>query len=140
MFKRLLLPLDLTEKHANVVAIAAELATQSGGRVTLLHVIELIPGISRDEDPVFYGRLERAAKAHLDKIGTDFELKSVPWQAALHFGHRVEATVRYAKEQSSDLTILTSPTFDPENPAASWGSLSFKLSVLSTTPVLLVKG
>jgi hypothetical protein len=47
--------------------------------------------------------------------------------------------VRYAKEQGCDLTVLTSPKFDPANPAISWGSLSFKFSVLSPTPVLLVK-
>jgi nucleotide-binding universal stress UspA family protein len=140
MFKRLLLPLDLTEKHANAVATAAELATQSGGNVTLLHVIELIPGLSREEDPAFYGRLEQAGKAHLDKIGAAFAKKKIPWQAALIFGHRVEATVRYAKEKGSDLLVLTSPTFDPTNPTVGWGSLSFKVSVVSPTPVLLVKG
>jgi len=139
MFKHLLLPLDLTEKHAPVVATAAELAGQSGGRVTLLHVVELIQGLAREDDSAFYGRLERLAKAHLDKIGADFTSKQIPWQAVVLFGNRLEATVRYAKEQGNDLTVLTSPTFDLANPAVSWGSLSFKLSVLSPTPVLMVK-
>jgi nucleotide-binding universal stress UspA family protein len=139
MFKRLLLPMDLTEKHAKVVATAAELATQSGGSVTLLHVIELIPGLSREEDAAFYSRLERTAKVHLDKFGTIFARKNIPWQTALVFGQRVEETVRYASEQGSDLTVLTSPTFDPAHPTIGWGSLSFKLSVLSPTPILLVK-
>jgi len=139
MYKHLLLPLDLTEKHARVVATAAELAAQSGGRVTLLHVIELIQGLAREDDLAFYGRLEQRAKAHLDKMGAPFTIKQIPWQAVILVGNRLEATVRYAKEQGNDLTVLTSPTFDPANPAISWGSLSFKLSVLSPTPVLMVR-
>jgi nucleotide-binding universal stress UspA family protein len=140
MFKRLVLPLDLTDKHANAVETAAELAVKSAGSVTLLHVIELIPGLPREEDPAFYGRLEQAGKKHLDKIGVTFTKKKIPWQTALLFGHRVEETVRYALEQGSDLLVLTSPTFDPAHPTVGWGSLSFKVSVLSPTPVLLVKG
>jgi hypothetical protein len=54
MFKRLLLPVDLTDKHASVVATAADLAQHAGGSMTLLHVIELIPGLSREEDRDFY--------------------------------------------------------------------------------------
>jgi nucleotide-binding universal stress UspA family protein len=139
MFKRLLLPLDLTDKHGKAVETAADLATQTGGSVSLLHVIELIPGLSRDEDPAFYGRLEQTAKKHLDKIGAAFTKKKASWQSAIVFGNRVEETARFAEKDKCDLIVLTSPTFDPAHPAHGWGSLSFKIGVLSPVPVLLVK-
>jgi nucleotide-binding universal stress UspA family protein len=140
MFKRLLLPVDLTDKHGSVIATAADLAQQSGGSVTLLHVIELIPGLSREEDRAFYDRLEKAAEAHMDRIGKTLAARKIAWQAALRFGPRVQETVRFADEEKCDLILLTAPTFDPAHPTVGWGSLSFKISILSPAPVLLVKG
>jgi nucleotide-binding universal stress UspA family protein len=139
MFKRLLLPLDLTAKHGQAVATAVELASQSEGTVTLLHVIELIPGLSREEDPEFYERLVETAQKHLDSIGPAFAAKQIPCQAVIAFGNRVEETARCAVQNHCDLVIVTAPAFDAANPAVGWGSMSYKISVLSPTPVLLVK-
>jgi nucleotide-binding universal stress UspA family protein len=140
MFKRLLLPLDLTDKHGPAVKTAMEMAKQSGGSVTLLHVIELIPGLSREEDPAFYDRLEKQAQKHLDRIAKTLTAQSIPVQVAVTFGQRLQDTVRHARENQADLIVLTSPAFDPAHPAVGWGSLSFKVSLLSPAPVLLVKG
>lgn len=139
MFKRILLPVDLTDKHAGVLATAADLAQQTGGSVTLLHVIELIPGLSREEERGFYDRLEKTAKTHMDKLGQALTARKIAWQSALQFGPRVQETVRFAQQDQSDLILLTAPTFDPAHPTVGWGSLSFKISVLSSAPVLLVK-
>jgi nucleotide-binding universal stress UspA family protein len=139
MFKRLLLPLDLTDKHVKVVETAAQLAKQSAGSVTLLHIVETIPGLSLEEDEAFYDRLQRSAQQHLDKLGQTFAARQIPWQAVIQFGHRVQDIVRYAQENQIDLILLTSPTFDPVHPGLGWGSLSFKISVLSPVQVLLVK-
>jgi nucleotide-binding universal stress UspA family protein len=139
MFKRLLLPLDLTTKHDKVVQTAAGLAKQSGGSVTLLHVIELIAGLSRDEERAFYDRLHKKAQQHLDRIGQTLAAQKVSWQAEIQYGHRVQETIRYGHEKNCDLILLTSPTFDPAQPGVGWGSLSYKIGVLSPIPVLLVK-
>jgi nucleotide-binding universal stress UspA family protein len=139
MYQNLLLPLDLTDKNEQAVRTASELVEKTGGRVTLLHVIELIPGLPRDEDRAFYDRLERAAQAHLDTVGKDFLKQKIPCQSVIQFGHRVEETVRYAKETGCDLIVVTAPTFDPAHPSVGWGSLSFKISVLSPVPLLMVK-
>jgi nucleotide-binding universal stress UspA family protein len=53
MFRRILLPLDLTDKHDGALKRAAELARQSGGEISLLHVIERIPGLEAEEDQQF---------------------------------------------------------------------------------------
>jgi hypothetical protein len=47
--------------------------------------------------------------------------------------------IRYATEAKADLIIAIAPRVDPKNVAAGWGSLSYKISLLSPCPVLLVK-
>jgi hypothetical protein len=63
VFKKILLPVDLTDKHLPALDVAADLAKQSGGEVLLLHVIEVISGLSMEEERDFYGRLEKRAPA-----------------------------------------------------------------------------
>ena len=63
----------------------------------------------------------------------------MPWRAEVRSGTRAPDVVRYAGEVGADLIVLTAPRFDPEHPAAGWGSLSYKVGILSSCPVLLVK-
>jgi nucleotide-binding universal stress UspA family protein len=139
MFRNILLPVDLTDKHRQALEAAADLARQSGGEVTLLHIIEVIPGLEMEEERPFYTRLEKTARKHLEKLGAQLEGKAIRWRAEVRFGTRGPDIVRYAGEAGTDLIVLTSPRFDPERPAAGWGSLSHKLGILSACPVLLVK-
>src|SRR5262249_10650908 len=113
MFQKILLPVDLTEKHRQALDVAAELALQSGGAVTLLHVIEIIPGLSMEEERDFYNRLERIARSHLNRLGQQLEQRHVSWRAEVLFGSRAPESVRYAVEATSDLIILTAPRIDP---------------------------
>jgi nucleotide-binding universal stress UspA family protein len=139
MFKNILLPVDLTERHQPVLDAAVELVRQSKGEITLLHVIEIIPGLSLDEERVFYNRLERMARAHLERLGQELTGRQVSWRLEVRYGHRAVEVARYAREQGSNLVVLTAPRLDPENPAAGWASLSYKIGLLSPCPVLLVK-
>ncbi|HEY8504342.1 MAG TPA: universal stress protein, partial [Gemmataceae bacterium] len=68
MFKKILLPVDLSDRHGRALEMAADLAARDGGELLLLHVVEEIPGLGRDEDPAFYERLERKATAHLKRL------------------------------------------------------------------------
>jgi nucleotide-binding universal stress UspA family protein len=139
MFKQILLPVDLTDKHRRALDLGAELALQSGGTVTLLHVIEVIPGLSMDEERNFYRRLEQMARAHLGRLGQPLAERRVLWRAEVRYGHRAPECARYAAEAASDLIILTAPRFDPDHPAAGWGSMSYRIGLLAPCPVLLVK-
>jgi universal stress protein A len=139
MFKKILLPVDLTDRHARVLDVAAELASRSGGDVILLHVIETIAGLSMQEEQDFYRRLERAAQAHLQRLGKHLAERKVPWQAVIQYGNRAPESVRYAQEAAADLIILTAPRLDPAVPSAGWGSMSYRIGILSQCPVLLVK-
>ena len=139
MFKNILMPVDLTDRHQPALDIAARLATDGAGTVTLLHVIEVIPGLGLQEEREFYSRIERAARDHLAKLGRDLEAHQVPRREEVIFGERAHEIVRYAMERGTDLIVLTSHRIDLQNPNAGWGTVSYKVGILSQCPVLLVK-
>src|SRR5262245_62087329 len=139
MFQKILLPIDLSERHQAALDAAVDLARQSGGEITLLHVIEVIAGLPMEEDQTFYSRLEKMARKHLNQLGALLKGRQVSWQAEILFGHRGPEIVKYAQEKGVHLIVLTAPRFDPDNLGISWGSLSYKVSVLAPCPVLLVK-
>ncbi len=139
MFHNILLPVDLADRHHAVLDIAAKLAAPSKGTVTLLHVIETISELSSAEERDFYGSLEATARSFLDRIGKKLAERGVEWRSVIVLGHRATETIRYGAEIGADLMIVTAPRIDPTNPTVNWGSLSFKISVLSQCPVLMVK-
>jgi nucleotide-binding universal stress UspA family protein len=139
MFKNILLPLDLTEKHQPAMNIAIELTSQSKGEVTLLHVIELMAGLPLEEEKAFYGRLERMARAHVERCGGSLSKHGITWQGEILFGNRAREIARRAADRGNDMIILTSPRLDPNHPAEGWGSMSYKVGLLAPCPVLLVK-
>jgi nucleotide-binding universal stress UspA family protein len=139
MFHKILLPVDLTAKHQRAVDVAADLATQSGGQVTLVHVIEEIRGVSKSDEPEFFQRLETAASNALDAIAQRLHKRGIACERLVRYGDRVREVVRYAKNWKCDLIIVTGPRFDSKNPSPSWASLSWKIGMLAPCPVLLVK-
>lgn len=139
MFRKILLPIDQSNKHRQALEIASDLAGASVGEVILLHVIEVIPGLAFEEERDFYARLEKAARHHLEQQGERLQHRHIPWRAEILYGNRVAEIVRFAREGEVDLIILTSPQIDPQNLAAGWGSLSYRVGILASCPVLLVK-
>jgi universal stress protein A len=139
MFKKILLPVDLSDRHEPALDIAAELVQQSGGEVTLLHVIEVIPGLAMEEEKSFYDRLERIARRHLERLGDLLVKRQVTSRQEVLFGSRAPEIARHATDTGANLIVLTAPPFDPAKPAAGWGSLSYRVSILAQCPVLLVK-
>jgi nucleotide-binding universal stress UspA family protein len=139
MFQRILVPVDLTDRHGPALEIAARVAKESAGEVVMLHVIELVQGIPREEDPPFYRRLESKAKEYVDKLVDSLRSKKVKARSEILFGNRVVEITSFARELGTDLIVLASHRFDPARPTAGWGSLSHQVGVLASCPVLLVK-
>jgi nucleotide-binding universal stress UspA family protein len=139
MFKQILLPIDLTDRHGPALETAAGLAEQSGGVVVLLHVIEVVAGLLQDEMADFYKQLDKKARHHLRGLGAFLDRRAISWRLEVCCGKRATEVVRFAADSGMDLIGLTAPRLDPNNLGASWGSLSYKIGVLSSCPVLLVK-
>jgi nucleotide-binding universal stress UspA family protein len=138
VFERIMLPVDLSDRHGRAVEVAAGLAKQSGGEVVLLHVVEILPGLPRKEESAFYGRLEKKARAHLNGIAQRLSKLKVRCLVIVTYGHRAKEVVDQAEALEADLIVLTAPEAKARNPT-SWGSLSWKIAVLCSRPVLLVK-
>ena len=139
MFKKILIPLDLTDRHDHALKVATALARREGAEVTLLHVVELIPGLSREEEPTFYNRLERMATSHLERWASTLAADMLKVRGEVVFGNRVQEVVDYAARMGADLIVLTSPRLESNNLLAGWGSLSYRIGLLSGCPVFLVK-
>jgi nucleotide-binding universal stress UspA family protein len=139
MFRLILLPVDLTDRHETALKTAAELSRLGRGEVVLLHVIELLNGLDFEEDRAFYQRLEEKARRHLQRLGKGLDERQVPWRMEIWLGRRAEQVVQCARQTGADLVVLTSPIPDAEKPLAGLGSLSFRLALAAPCPVLLVR-
>ena len=138
MFQRILVPVDLTQKNTHAVETARDLAAESGGTVTLLHVIETLD-LPFEELEGFYARLEEKARRAMEEMAEPLQEAGLSFARRVSYGRRAEEIVDFAAEQDSDLIILSSHRIDLENPGSSWTTLSYKVAILAQCPVLLVK-
>jgi universal stress protein A len=139
MFQRIVVPVDLTDKHQQAIDLAAQLISAGGGEVVVLHVIELLHGLSREEGRDFYQRLERVAQERLQPLVRSLGDRRIRARQEILYGERAQEVLRYCQENSIDLIVLTSHRIGPANPTAGWGTLSYKIGILAQCPVLLVK-
>jgi nucleotide-binding universal stress UspA family protein len=142
MFRKILLPVDFTEKNEAAVTSAIEIAGRSDGEpseVTLLHVIETVEHIGFEEMADFYRSLETRASARLFAMEERFQQAGVRVHHDILFGKRAETIVRFAEEHGIDLMILSSHNVDREHPALGWGTISYRIAIVVRCPVLLVK-
>jgi nucleotide-binding universal stress UspA family protein len=55
------------------------------------------------------------------------------------FGARAPEILRLARERGADLIVLTAPAAEPDKPYFGLGSLSYKVGIFASCPVLLVR-
>lgn len=142
MFRKILVPVDFTDKNEVALSSAIEIAGRSeetSGEVTLLHVIETIEHIEFDEMSDFYRGLETRATAKLFALEDRFKAADVRVHHDVVYGKRAESIVRYAEDHGMDLMILSSHKVDKDHPALGWGTISYRIAIVARCPVLLVK-
>lgn len=139
IFGTILIPVDLSERHEKALELAGELAALHKGEIVLLHVIEAISGATIEEEKDFYGRLEKSSWKQLEKLGRQLDQRQVRWRANVLYGNRGQAILGAARDMKADLIVLTAPHIEPGQLGTGLGSLSFKISLFSPCPVLLVK-
>lgn len=137
MFRRILVPVDLTPKALRAARVAAQFSGKAV-TLTLLHVIEKIgdgtPGLDR-----FYRRLDSAARRKLEPLANRLGRRGVKVRVAIVYGNRLREILRYASESRCDLVVMASHRLERNRPGGGWETLSYEVGLLSTRPVLLVK-
>lgn len=141
-FQHILVPVDIAAQDNPALAIACDLAVENNAQVTLLHVIQTIGG---DDDPLdeetqrFYDHLRRRVDRKLNQFAVRFRNAGVDTALCSPIGDRLHEIASYGNRTQIDLIVMSSHRVDPENVAASWGTLSYRVSVVCDSPILLVK-
>jgi universal stress protein A len=138
-FRHILVPTDLTERTEKALELARQLVSRAAARVTLLHVIESIPGLSLGEVKPLYERLERNARKAMESLMRRSGDEGPAVAPVIVEGRRAEAIVRYAAANEVDLIVLASHRVKPSRVNRDWGTMSYKVGILAQCPVLLVK-
>lgn len=139
MFTQILVPVDLSDRNAQAVQVAVELAQGGHGRVQLLHIIKLIAGGSYEEFEDFYQKLETTAQTKMEALIQPYADVVIDISSHILIGHRVQEILNFASENGADLIVMNSHKIDLQNPDEGWGSISHKVSILAQCPILLVK-
>jgi nucleotide-binding universal stress UspA family protein len=139
MFQHILIPVDFSERNRAAVDAARDLAKRNGARITLIHVIETIEYISVEEMRDFYRRLELNARRGMDELSQSLSGLAIPPEKVVLVGKRHTEIVRYAIENNVDLILMSSHRVDADQPVANFGSISYRVAVLSPCAVLLIK-
>jgi nucleotide-binding universal stress UspA family protein len=139
MFKKILVPVDLTKKNKKALDIAVKIALHDTGKIFLLHVIETIENTAFSEFETFYRELEKKAAHHMDSMIAPYKKNKVPIEQDISFGHRVQEILKFSEKKKMDLIVMHSHKVNLKDPVTGWGTISYKVGLLSQRPVMLVK-
>jgi nucleotide-binding universal stress UspA family protein len=138
-FQSILVPTDLTERTGKALDLAVGFASAASARVTLLHVIQTVDGLTFDELKPFYERLRDKASKRMADLARRQGTTGVDIDAEIVYGSRAETIVKTATARRADLIVLASHRVNPSMVGRDWGTISYKVGILAQCPVLLVK-
>jgi universal stress protein A len=139
MFEHILVPTDFSDVSKHALEIAANIVLRDKGRISLLHVIEIIKDTTVEEFRDFYLELERRAWAVMDRMVETYQNSLIQVHPKVVYGRRVEKILEFVSRHDIDLIVMHSHRIRPEDPVQGWGTISYKVGVLSQCPVMLVK-
>jgi nucleotide-binding universal stress UspA family protein len=138
MFRRIMVPIDLSDARNPALLIAKRIARQNKSQMTLLHVIEKIKFLPSNETKNFYIKLKKTGAEKLQKIADSLKSEN-KIHSEIILGNRASSIVSYAINNGIDLIVMNSHRVDLKEPTKGWGTISYKVAILSQCPVLLVK-
>ncbi len=139
MFKRILIPVDFSAKNKQAVDMAVDIAYSSQATVYVLHVIETLADAADEEFRDIYEKLENQARRKMDAFLKPYREKIDDLRASIVVGNRVQGILAFIAENDIDLIIMSSHKIGMQEPAQDWGTISYKIGILSPAPVMLVK-
>lgn len=139
MYENILVPVDFSPGNSKALETAIKLAPSKKGVITLFHVIESINDTDYMEIKDFYLKLEKKAHDELARLAGLFSDSGVKIRLKTEIGERAGSILKYAAERKCDLIVMNSHRIKPDDGAAGWGTISYKVGILSQCPVMLVK-
>lgn len=138
MYEHYIVPVDLSDRNVPAVRTAGTLAGLTDGRVTLLHVVETLD-LPYEEVADFYEKLERTAADKLEPLCELLREAELRFERLIVFGDPAAEVVGLAGESKDTLIVLRSHRVDGNTPVHGWATLSYKIAILASSPILLVK-
>jgi universal stress protein A len=138
-FSHIVVPTDLTDRTTRALDLAVRLAGGPRPRVTLVHVIQSVPGLKFGELKPFYEQLRRKAEKKLLALARQASARGVDVSVEIVYGPRAETIVKTATAREADLIMLASHRVNPSAVDRDWGTISHRVGLLAQCPVLLVK-
>ena len=108
VFKKILCPVDLDDSAASALALAADLARESGAEVHVLHVVPMVLPPGDMHMPVYvdlHREQEEAAKARLVELVSNY-LAGVQSSAVTVMGEPAPMIVAAARKLPADLIVM----------------------------------
>lgn len=139
MFRRILVPIDLSGGNVRTLRTALDLARTARARVTLLHVIQQVADAPVRELAPFYRRLVKASERRLTQAARPFTRAGCRMTTEVCIGQPARDILRTAARMRADLIVMGSHRVRPGQPSSGWGTTSYKVGLLCQSPILLVK-
>jgi nucleotide-binding universal stress UspA family protein len=139
VFRRILVPVDFTSRSLRAVRAGAKVAATTQAETTLLHVIERLEDEESAAMEAFYRKLEKAAREKMKAFLAPFAGQRRAVRAEIVYGKPVAEILRFAQSNRTDLIVMSSHKLPLRHSGESWGTVSYKVGILSRCPVLLVK-
>ncbi|MBT8402122.1 MAG: universal stress protein [Rhodothermia bacterium] len=136
-YRRILLPIDLTDKNRQAVKQAIEMVDRNDGSITLLHVVETLD-LPYEEMQDFYEQLADTASRKMEEIISQ-DMSGIQALYEVVFGRRTRSILSFATENESDVIILSSRRFDPNDDGSAVMTISHQVSIFAPCSVVLLK-
>jgi nucleotide-binding universal stress UspA family protein len=134
-----MVPVDLSDRNERALRIALELARERGGRTTLFHVIQRVPGIALRELDTFYQRLVESSERRLRRIARKFADRGLDVRTEVRVGEPPAEIIRATLRERVDLVVMGSHKVRRGDRQRGWGTTSYKVGIFCQCPILLVK-
>ncbi len=134
MYKKILIPIDGSDKSMQAARHGAELAAKIGASITLIHVIPILPVDIRS---LVMDKVNAQGQELLDKAARDLNKYKVHIKTEMITGHPADAICRKVKASKYDLIIMGSRGLSTVK-GYLMGSVSGAVTSHSSCPVLIV--
>lgn len=135
MYKKILIPIDGSEKALQAARHGANLASKIGASVTLFNVL---PAMPVDVRSMVINKIKAQGEEILKKVSQELAGFDAPVDTEMIMGHPAEAICKKAKAGRYDLIIMGSRGLSGVK-GYLMGSVSIAVTTHAACPVLIVR-